>query len=93
MAKKKSEKKEAWMRIVVGIVSGIILDIWGALIFILAVLNWIITVFSGKRDRGVANFCEYWSSEMYRYLRYMTFATNQRPFPFSEMVRLNKFER
>jgi hypothetical protein len=93
MAKKGVEKKEAWMRIVVGIVSGIILEIWGALIFILAVVNWFVVVFSGKRDRGLANFCEYWNSEMYRFIRYMTFATNQRPFPFSEMVRLNKFER
>ena len=93
MAKKGVERKEAWMRIIVGIVSGIILEVWGALICVLAVLNWIITVFSGKRDKGLANFCEYFNSEMYRYLRYLTFETNERPFPFSEMVKLGKFVR
>jgi len=93
MAKTVVERKEAWMRIVVGIVSGIILGIWRWLVIILAVVNWFVVLFSGRRDKGLADFCEFWNSEMYRYLRYMTFATNVRPFPFSEMVRLGKFER
>jgi len=93
MAKKGIERKEAWMRILVGIVSGIILEIWGALVCILAVVNWLITLFSGKRDKGIASFCEYFNSEMYRYLRYLTSVTNERPFPFNEMVKLGKFVR
>jgi hypothetical protein len=93
MAKKGIEKKEAWMRIVVGIISGLILSIWKTLVIVLAILNWIITVFSGKRDKGLANFCEYWNSETYRFIRYMTFETNERPFPFSEMVKIGKFVR
>jgi len=93
MAKTVVERKEAWMRIVVGIVSGIILGIWRWLVIILAVVNWFVVLFSGRRDKGLADFCEFWNSEMYRYLRYMTFETNERPFPFSEMVKLGKFER
>ena len=91
MAKKKSERKEAWMRIVVGIISGIILDIWSVLVCILAVINWFVVLFSGKRDRGIANFCEYWNSEVYRYFKYLTCVTNDRPFPFTGLKTMGKF--
>ena len=87
------EKREAWFRILVCIVSGIILNVWKMLVVVLAVVNWFIVVFSGKRDKGLANFCEYWNSEIYRFVRYMTFETNERPFPFSEMVKIGKFVR
>jgi len=94
MAKKKmSERKEAWFRIIVLVVSGIILGIWKALIVILGIINWLITVFSGKRSRELANFCEYWNTEVYKFVRYLSFVSNTRPFPFTEMERISKFER
>jgi hypothetical protein len=93
MAKRKTERKEAWFRIVVLIVSGIILGIWKALIIILGIINWLIVVFSGKRNRELANFSEYWNTEMYKFLRYLTFVSNVRPFPFTEMEKISKFER
>ena len=80
-----SEKKEAWMRIVVGVVSGIILSLWKTLVFVLSILNFIHTIFSGKRHKGLAEFCNLWTTQAYRFIRYMTFATNSRPFPFSDM--------
>ena len=91
--KKISERKEAWFRIIVGIVSGIILNIWEVLIQILAVVNWLITIFSGKRNRDMANLCEYWNTEVYKFMRYMTFVSNKRPFPFSSVERISKFEK
>ena len=48
------ERTEAWLRIVVGIVSGIILSLWKALIQILGVVHWFIVIFSGKRQKGIA---------------------------------------
>lgn len=93
MAKKEVERKEALIRIVIGFIGGMILYVWGVLVFVLFVVNWVIVLFSGKRDRGIADFSEYWNSEFYRLLRYITFETNERPFPFSDMVRLGKFER
>ena len=89
---KLSERKEAWFRIIVAIVSGIILGIWSILIKFLAVVNWIITIFSGKRNKELAEFCEYWNTEYYKFITYLTFVTNKRPFPFSEMERINKFQ-
>ena len=88
---KKSERKEAWFRIIVAIISGIVLEVWGYLIGVLAFINWIITIFSGKRNKELAMFCEYWNTELYKFSRYLTFVTNERPFPFNSMERLSKF--
>ena len=89
--KKLSERKEAWFRIIVGIISGIILGVWKGLVQILAVINWFITIISGKRNAQLANFSEYWNTEIYKYLRYLTFVSNKRPFPFSSLERISKF--
>ncbi|MEK6945555.1 MAG: DUF4389 domain-containing protein [Nanoarchaeota archaeon] len=88
-----SERKEAWFRIIVAIISGIILAVWRYLIFALAIINWFIVVFSGKRNKGLAEFSEHWNTETYKYIRYLTFGTNKRPFPFSSMQKLSKFEK
>lgn len=85
------ERKEAWMRILVGIISGIILHFWGIVVCILAVLQWIIVIFSGKRRKSLAEFCEPWNTETYKYYRYLTAVTNKKPFPFSDIERMSKF--
>ncbi len=90
--KKMSEKKEAWFRIIVLIISGIILKIWAGLVGILAVIHWFIVIFSGKRNKELAMFSEYWNTESYKFVRYLTFVSNKRPFPFTSMGRISKFE-
>jgi len=90
--KKLSERKEAWFRIIVVIISGIILALWRYLIFILIIINWFIVVFSGKRNKGMADFCEYWNTELYKYFRYLTFESNIRPFPFTNLEKISKFK-
>lgn len=92
MKKTTSERKEILWRILILIVSGIILSVWAYLIFVLALVNFFIVLFSGKRNRNLAEFCEYWNSEYYRFHRYITFVTNERPFPFSELTRIKRFE-
>jgi len=93
MPRKLSERKEGWFRIIVAIVSGVILAIWRYLVFILSIVNWFITIFSGKRNRELAGFSEYWNTEVYKFARYMTFVSNKRPFPFTNMERISKFEK
>ncbi len=86
------ERAEAWMRIIVGIVTGIILGLWKILVQILGVVHWIVVVFSGKRRKGIAEFSEIWNSQIYVYLRYMTFVSNKRPFPFTALIpNMSKF--
>ncbi|MBD3252656.1 DUF4389 domain-containing protein, partial [Candidatus Pacearchaeota archaeon] len=80
-----SERTEAWMRIVVGIVSGIVIGVWKIVIQVVTVVHWIIALISGKRNKDIAEFCEIWNTQLYDFVRYMTFVTNKRPFPFDKL--------
>ena len=88
----KTERKEAWFRIIVAIVSGIILALWRYLIFALAIINWLLVVFSGKRNEDIAEFCEYFNTQAYYFSRYLTFVSNERPFPFTKLRKISKFK-
>ncbi len=90
--KKSKEKKEAWFRIIVFIITGIVLGLWKYLVYVLIIINWFITIFSGKRNKDIADFCEYWNTELYKFSHYVTFVSNERPFPFSRLERIKKFE-
>ena len=88
------EMKEGWMRIIVGIVSGIILHLWGALVCVLAIVNFFIVIFSGKRNKDLAEFSEMWNTQTYTFLKYMIFLSNYRPFPFNSLEKsMSKFEK
>ena len=88
-----AERAEALMRILVGIVSGIILGVWKTLVQIIGIINWIIAILTGERNKGLAEFCEIWNTQIYIFLRYMTFVSNKRPFPFSALEKnISKFE-
>ena len=89
-----AERLEALLRIPVVIVSGIILGLWKSLIQILVVIHWIVVIITGKRSKGIAEFCEIWNTQIYIYLRYMTFVSNKRPFPFDSLkTNISKFEK
>lgn len=89
-----SERKEILMRIAVAIVSGIILGVWRGFIFILAVVNWIYTLFKGERLKELAELSEIWNTQVYTYLRYLTMVTNERPFPFRSLTKnISRFKR
>ena len=89
-----NERKEILMRIVVAIVSGIILAVWRWLILIFSLINWIYTLFAGKRLKELAELSEIWNTQTYIYLRYLTMVTNERPFPFRSLTKnISKFKR
>lgn len=82
------------MRIFVAIVSGIVLEVWGWFIFIIGVVNWVYTLFVGKRIRELAELSEIWNTQMYTYFRYLTMVTNKRPFPFTSLTKnISKFRK
>jgi len=88
------ERTESWMRILVGIVSGIILGLWKGLIQLLGIVHWFIVIFTGRRNRDLAEFSEIWNTQIYIFLRYMTFVTNERPFPFNSLTKnFSKFKK
>ena len=89
-----SERTEVWIRIFVAIISGIVLSVWRWFIIVLIVINWIYTLFAGKRLKELAEMSEVWNTQMYAYLRYVTFVTNARPFPFQKLTKnISKFTK
>ena len=61
---KNDENAEAIMRIAVGVVSGIILSIWKMLVMVLAVIHFFLVLFTGKRNKDIADFCEIWNTQL-----------------------------
>lgn len=89
-----SERIESLMRILVGLVSGIVLSVWKMIIQVFALVNFFITLFTNKRNKDLAMFSEIWNTQVYMFLRYMTFVSNKRPFPFVSLNKsMSKFER
>jgi sorbitol-specific phosphotransferase system component IIC len=88
------ERKEIFMRIFVGIVTGIILSVWKVLIIVFFVINWIYILFVGKRLKELAKMSEVWNTQMYIFVRYLIFLTNKRPFPFNKLEKsISKYEK
>ena len=83
----KTERKEAWMRIIVLIVSGIIFSVWKMLVQVIVVFHWLYAVFSGKRSKDLADFCNIWNIQIFKFLQYMTFVHNNRPWPFTKLEK------
>lgn len=87
------ERGEALMRIVVGIVSGIIIYVWAYLIALFFIINLVYTIIKGKRMQELAEMSEVWNTQAYTFYRYMTFLSNKRPFPFESLEKeMNEFE-
>jgi len=91
--KKSSERKEALWRVVVLIISGIILYFWSYLSGVLVLINWLVALIAGYRHRGIAEFVEYWNTEVYKFSRYISGVSNVKPFPFTDVERMSKFEK
>jgi uncharacterized protein YqhQ len=88
--KQENERREAWIRIPVCIVSGFILDIWGFFVFIFAIVQFIMVLVEGKKNKEFLNFCKTYVAQLYVFVKYITFISNERPFPFAD---LKKFEK
>ncbi len=87
MKKRGKERLEALMRIVVGIVSGIILSVWKMVIQVVVIIHWIYVIITGTRVKELSKFCQIWNANMYAYLKYMTFVSDNRPFPFGKLEK------
>ncbi len=78
----KTERREALIRIPVIIIGWIIMDVWAALVVVVTILHWFYTLFTAKRHKEIAKFSNYFVAYMYSFVRYATFTTNKRPFPW-----------
>ncbi|MDD5457041.1 MAG: DUF4389 domain-containing protein [Candidatus Margulisbacteria bacterium] len=88
-----TDRKEILMRIIVAIISGIILTVWFAFIKLLIIINWIVSLIQGKRNRAMAELCEIWNSQAYTFVKYLALLSNKRPFPFQPLQKnMSEFE-
>lgn len=87
-----AERLEALMRIVVCVVTGIILYFWMFLVKVLTIVHWIVVILTGKRIKSLSEFCHIWNAQVYLFLKYITFASNKRPFPFVKLGKVDKVD-
>ena len=83
--KQEKERKEAWMRIPVAIVSGIIMEVWGFFIFCFAIAQLVLILIKGKKEKELLEMCNVYLTQIYHFVRYITFISNERPFPFGDL--------
>jgi hypothetical protein len=88
--KQENERQEAWMRILVFIVSGIILEVWGFFILVFALVQFILIIVDGKKNKEILEMCKTYVEQVYVFAKYITFISNERPFPFSELVKFKE---
>lgn len=81
------ERKEVWMRIPIFIVSGIILHVWGFFIFIFALVQLIITLIEDKKNKEFLRMCDVYLVQLYTFVKYVTFLSDKRPFPFGNLEK------
>jgi hypothetical protein len=84
--KQEKERSEALMRILIGIVSGIIFYIWAYVILLFIIVNLIYTLIKGQRSKEISELCEIFNTQIYVFWRYITFVSNERPFPFESLT-------
>jgi len=85
--KQKSERKEAWMRIPVAIVSGFILEVWGFFIFCFAIAQLVIILVEGKKNKDLLKMSQVYLIQLYTFVKYITFISNERSFPFEDLKK------
>jgi hypothetical protein len=80
----KTEQIEALLRIPIVIIGWIIMDLWAVLICVVGVIHLFYAIFTGKRHKGMAVFANFFVTYMYNFVRYASFTTNLRPFPWND---------
>lgn len=85
--KTKLDKGEVWMRLPVFIVSGIILNVWGFFILCFAIAQLILILLEGKRNKELLEMCNIYLIQLYVFIKYVVFLSEERPFPFGDLKK------
>ena len=85
--KKKEERKEVLIRILIFIISGIILSVWRIFIYVIIFVHLIYVLIMGKRMKDLATLGETWNTQWYIFQKYIIFLDNRRPFPFGKLEK------
>ena len=80
-------KKEIWMRIPVFILLGVILYVWGFFILIFSLVQLVVLLTEGKKEKEFSHISSMFSNQIYIFFKYITFLSNERPFPFRKLKK------
>ena len=83
----KKQRSEAWMRVPVFIVSGIILKVWGFFIFCFAIAQLVLILIEGKKNKDLLKMCNVYLIQLYVFVKYVLFISDERPFPFEDIKK------
>ena len=83
--KQEAERQEAWMRIPVAIVSGLIFEVWGFFIFVFSLAQLIFVLIEGRKEKELLKMANVYLVQLYIFVKYITFLSNDRPFPFGDL--------
>jgi len=81
------DKKDIWMRIPIFIVSGAILHVWAFFILIFSLVQLVLLLLGNKKEKELSKMSSMFCDQAYCFFRYITFMSEEKPFPFGQIKR------
>jgi len=81
------ENKNAWMRVLFVVLFWIVFYVTQLVIAAVVAAQCAFTIFSGKPNHNLLKFGDMLAKYIQDILRYVTFNTDERPFPFNEFPK------
>jgi hypothetical protein len=83
-------KRNIWMRIPVFILSGAILYVWGFFVLIFSLVQLVLMLTEKKKEKEILNISSMFSNQVYCFFKYISFISEEKPFPFGEIKKGKK---
>jgi len=81
--KKHVKDKDTWLRFVYIVLFGIVFYVSAFITFLAAALQFFAKLFSGSSFEGISEFGDNLATWQSQVTRYLTFASDEKPFPFA----------
>ena len=78
------KSRGTWLRLVFMLLFAVILYISKIVLFAVAILQFLSTLFTGDRNERLTDFGEKLGRFIYQVVRFLTFNTDDMPFPFAD---------
>jgi Domain of unknown function (DUF4389) len=83
-------KRNIWMRIPVFILSGMILYVGGFFVLIFSLVQLVLMLTEKKKEKEILNISSMFSNQVYCFFKYISFISEEKPFPFGEIKKGKK---
>lgn len=88
--KKNVQDKDTWLRLIFLIVFGLIFYLCSILAFAASLMQFLAKLFSGSSLTGLSDFGDDLATYLSQVIRYMTFTSDEKPFPFANLPHSSK---